>query len=278
MESFAVHGPWCRPLRYWVLAILAVCSLPVLAGEAVVLGGVGSLTPAIRQLAEAFHRQNPDIAVSVVEPPLGSFGSMRALAAGRIDIAVLGRPTRPEEGAAAFPWLETPLVLATNGGRFDELGRREIADVYAGRRVAWPDGRPLRLVLRGAHESELTTLRTMSPEIDAAVGIALRRVGLPIAENDLDALDLLTRMPGSFGTTSLGLISASGRPLTVLPIDGVRPSLAAMADGTYPWRRTYFLVTGAQPSPATRAFRAYLTSPAAAAILRRVDYAPVARP
>lgn len=167
------------------------------------------------------------------------------------------------------------MVLATFGGKTKGMTRTQIADVYAGRKTTWDDGKPIRLVLRGDQETETKVLRSISPEVDAAVTLALKRPGLPIAENDLDAIDTLTKIQGSLGSTNLGLLNASQSKLMIIPIDGVMPSAKSAEDGSYRYVRQFHLITAATPRPAVTAFLNWLNAPAALALARQLDYLPL---
>ncbi len=46
---------------------------------ALTIGGVGSLTPLIKQLGDEFAKAHPGFAFTVIEPPMGSNGGIRAL-------------------------------------------------------------------------------------------------------------------------------------------------------------------------------------------------------
>lgn len=266
-----------RPL-FWIFriavpALIAVLSAPTFA-EPVRIGGVGSVSPVIKLLGAEYAKKNKGFEFDLVEPPIGTKGGIRALAAGKLDIVLSGRAINPDETGVSKAWLNTPLVLATNGGKSKGLTREQIAELYAGRNTQWDDGKPIRLVLRGDQETETKALRSMSPAVDAAVSVALKNSSLPMAENDLDAIDSLARIPGSVGTSTLGLLKASGSRLTVLPIDGVVPDAKAAAEGKYAYRRDYFLITGSAPRPDVATFVAWLGSPAALAIVRKLDYLP----
>jgi phosphate transport system substrate-binding protein len=257
----------------FLTCIGAVLSAPTFA-ETVTVGGVGSLTPLVQKLVDDYSKKTPGVEIVVMNPPIGTKGGIRALAAGKVDILLSGRELKPEEAAQSVPWVKTALVLATNGGKQKGFTRTQLANVYAGRQKNWDNSQPIRLVLRGEQETETRDLRLMSPELDAVVATALKRSDLPIAENDLDALEALTKIPGSFGTTSQGLLTASGSKLTVVPIDGLKPTLKAVDEGSYPWHRHYVLGTTKTPSPAAAAFFAWLNSAPALAAARKLDYVP----
>lgn len=261
------------------LMLLASPLAMMFAGQATAetlsIGGVGGVTPLTKHLVAEYVRINPDLEVKVIEPPLGSTGGLRALATGKLDIVLSGRPPKANETGKAQPWLRTPLVLATNGGRSAGLTRAQIADIFAGHKTTWDDQRPIRLVMRAEYESETINLRKLSPEVDTAVGKALQRNDLPIAENDLEAIDILLKAPASLGTSSLGLIKASGVKLAALPIDGIEPSIKTMEDGSYPLIRHYLLISSPAPRSAVAALMSWLQSPKALAIARESNYLPL---
>lgn len=269
MTRFAKLRRLCHGCAALLLAIPFVAH-----AETLTVGGVGSLTPLIRQLGDEYSKKHPGREIRVVEPPMGSGGALRALAAGKLDLALSARPPKADETGKARIWLQTPLVLATMGGKLKDPTPALIADIYAGRKTTWDDGKPIRIVLRSEQETETRTLRMQSPAMDAAVGEALKRPGLPIAENDIDAVDTLSRIPGSLGTTSLGLLRASGSRLTVLSIDGIAPSAKSLETGSYPIARQFYLVTATTPGAVTNDFVAWLESPAALALARKLDYLP----
>lgn len=248
------------------------------AADTIRVGGTGLASPLVQKLSELYRQSHPDIQIALTSPPLGSGGGMHALAAGRLDLVISATPPKPEDApkfAPPIPWLTTPFALAgrdvPHGLNFS---RRQLADIYAGKMMQWPDGKPIRLVLRPANDSDSLYLRRLSPEVDAAVAQALQRHILPVAENDLDNLQLLARTPGSLGTASLGLILASNSPIKPIAIDGVLPSSKTVQDGSYPFAKTLILLTAKRPGSATQAFVDFLRSPATVNFVTRWEYMP----
>lgn len=264
------------------ISAVSLCLASVFPGiaraDSVTVGGTGSAGPLVKLLADEFRKTNPDIEVHVVSPPLSSNGGLRALLAGSIDLAIRASPLSAEQRAmlgAEFELARTPFVLATRDGRLARGFRlADVADAYAGRLAKWDRGFPLRLILRSEFETETKLLRSMSSDIDREVQGALRRKGMFIAENDLDAIDLIEQTEGSFGTTTLGLIRTQNRNVTVLPLNGVAPSVPALASGAYPWFKPLYVVTTRSPSPGTLLFVAFIRSPKARDIIRRAEYLP----
>ena len=271
-----------RPLRC-ALALLALAALAAAPAHAERLrvGGTGSSAPLVTALFDEFRRQHPDAELLQAPPPLGSSGAVKALADGRLDLAVSGRPLTPGEAAEVgqhFVLGATPLVLASAGGlKKNGFTLDELAHVYEGRQTRWDNGQPIRLVLRASFESDTQTLRSMSPAMKQAVDTAALRPGMAIGQDDLETLTMLARSPGSLGPTTLGLLRTSGIRLTVFALDGVPPSVATLKQGRYAWRKEISVALARQPSPLAEQFAAFLRSDKARAVMLRNDYLPAER-
>jgi phosphate transport system substrate-binding protein len=242
--------------------------------ETVRVGGTGSALQVMQILGDAYRRIDPQFELKVV-PNLGSSGGLRALAGGAIEAALTGRDVNDEErraGLSAFTYGRTPLVLATSRPNPPGLTLAEIADIYAGRRDKWPDGTPIRLVLRPPSDIDTRTLAAMSPAIAAALEQAAARPGMLVPVTDQESADDLARLRGSLGTSSLALILAEKRPLHVLTIAGVVPSAKSVGDGSYPHAKTMYLVVRGVPAGALAGFIGFVRSPAGKAILEQTGH------
>jgi phosphate transport system substrate-binding protein len=259
-----------------VTAILLLGAHNLGADEPVRIGGTGTGIILMQKLAEAYLQQQPGANIRPLLPPLGSGGSLHALRDGVIEIAVTGRVPRDGEGRfQTLDYAQSPLVIASHGRRpMQNFTTRDLVGVYAGRQAAWPDGEPIRLVLRLPFESDNIVLRQLSPDMGSAIEATVARKAGPVAEDDLDAADLLESLPGSLGSTTLGLLRTRGRPLTVHMLDGSPPTLDHLASGRYPLAKPLFVITRASPDGATADFVRFLQSPAVRDLLLRLHFLP----
>jgi phosphate transport system substrate-binding protein len=272
-------------LRLQKLKEILICGLLLLApqvqAEDIHVGGTGSASPLMQKLGAAYHARYPADEVRVMLPPPSSGGGLRMLLAGKLDVALAGRKLSAEEASgigAVFEYVRTPLLIAGRGTRKAGFTRVDLAELYAGRLLRWDDGAAIRLIMRSPYESDTLQLRGLSPAVDVALRDALARPGMAYAENDLDAVDLLSKTPGSVGTSTLGLLKLMNSKLTIYPLDGVMPSVAALSEGRYPLSKSIFVVVGRktqQPSAATKRFIEFLHSPEAMDVLRQADYQSV---
>ena len=219
------------------MVTLTVLYLPVNASAGTIrLGGTGSALGTMLILAEKFKQSDLQFTTTVV-PNLGSSGGLKALATGVIDIALISRPLKDEEkalGLVAIEYGKTPFILATNKKGITGLIIKEAVEIYAGKQANWPDGSPIRLVLRPASDTDTSLLAGFSPEMKQAVESALSREGMVVALTDQDAVNQIEKLSGALGTTSLAIILSEKKTITPLAIDGVTPSVKTLADKIYP--------------------------------------------
>ena len=260
-----------------VLAVLLVSGSRSVAAETIRISGTGGAMATMRILGEAFRKNNPGIRVELISG-MGSSGGIKAVLAGRLEIGLSGRTLNDEErdqGAVETRYAKTPFVFAVNRTlKITGMTLDGVAGIYAGKRD-WEGGKRIRLVLRSPEDSDVPVLKRMSPAMSAAVDIAVRRKGMIIATTDNDAADIIESVPGAIGGTTLSLVLSEKRALRVLALNGVVPSVQTMADRSYPYSKTFFMVTKKNPSAAVRRFIDFVRSPAGSAILSKYGQAAV---
>lgn len=258
------------------IALAALAGAPPAAAlETVALAGTGAATGTMRIVADAFNRSQKQF-TAVVRRPIGSSGSIKAVAAGALDISLSSRALSAEElaqGMKDTQWARTPLVFATRAdGAIEGLSRADVADLYSGRRTSWANGTPVRLVLRPLKDSDNRIITGLLPSMGHALGLASGRPGMITAENDTDAADAIEKLPGSFGMVTLAQVLSEGRRMKMLTLDGMRADVRGTAEARYPLFKSIYLVTGPAPTPASTAFIAFAQSGPGRAILARTGH------
>jgi phosphate transport system substrate-binding protein len=245
------------------------------AADTLRIGGTGAALGTMRLLGEAFRKTHPHAEVEVL-PSLGSPGGIRAVLAGAIAVAVSSRPLKLEElsaGARQKQIGATPFVFAVAAStKVAALSSTELVEIYAGAKTRWPDGTPLRLVLRPRSGSESELLYGMSAEMKAAHLLAETRPGLLTTATDQENADALEKIPGALGVITFAQLVSEKRSLRALPIDGVAPSPEALRQGRYLVSVPLYLVTSGRSSPLARAFVDFARSGTGAAVLARNGY------
>lgn len=257
--------------RAWVLGMAAVLGwCGAVPAEGLKIGGSGAALGTMRLLANEFRVGNPDIVFTTL-PSLGSGGGIKAVLDEAIGLAVTSRPLDEAErkrGAVETEYARTPFVFAVSAqSSVTAITLTELADIYAGKMVAWADGSPVRIVLRPVSEIDTEIVKNMSADMRRALPAAYARAGVRLSVNDQDAANDLERIAGAIGPSTLALIVSEKRALRALTLDGMAPTPMNAAAGAYPYYKRLFFVTGARRPPAVERFMAFVQSPAGRKIL-----------
>lgn len=261
-----------RKILPTLLMLWAVLSTPVALADTLKIGGTGSSLETMRILGKAFRKEHPETQITVL-PSLGSSGGIKAVLAGAIDIGLSSRSLKDAErnqGAVAIEYGRTPFVfVASIHNKVDGLTTKQLADIYADDTVRWPDGKPIRLVLRPAGDTDSEMIKSISPEVKAALIRAESRPGMLFAVTDQEAADTCEKIPGILGSSTLSQLISEKRRLKALSLNGVVPSPETIRDGSYPYYKRLFLVTAPKPSPATQQFILFVRSKTGQGVLVR---------
>ncbi|MGC1456276.1 MAG: substrate-binding domain-containing protein [Nitrospirota bacterium] len=229
--------------------------------EVLKIGGVGSSLGSMRIIAAAFEKSHPHVKIDIL-PSLGSTGGTRAVLSGAIDIGLSGRSMNDDErqqGAVETEYAKSPFVFVTNSiSAVTDLKIHELAEIYEGKRQAWPDGSRVRLVLRPAADVDTSMLENISPEMGRAVKIALSRSGMIVAITNQESDEAVEKIPGSLGTSTLTQVISEKRKLKILALDGVMPTVRNLSRGSYPLVKRFFIVTKPKPSALAQRFIDFL--------------------
>ncbi len=241
------------------------------------IGGTGGALGGIREVAHAFQKKHPRIEVAI-PTSLGSSGGIKALLSDAVDIAVTSRPPTEEErkqGAVELEYARTPFVFITSmHGVADNVTLQQVSAIYYGELKTWPDGTPIRLILRPKGDTDNAYLRGLSAAMDKAVPSTLAREGMVTAVTDQENVDLIQRTRGGFGASTLAQVISEKRNVTVLHLDGVAPDVAALRDGRYPYSKSFFVITTPRTNVAARSFIEFLSSAEGRAVLQRSGHLP----
>ncbi len=256
-----------------MICLLALSGLqPAGAVETIRINGSGSCLDMMKPLIKAYVKANPKVAIEM-EKPLGSSGAIKALLAGSLDIAVSSKQLKPEEisqGGRSSDYGRMPLVIVTNKNvRKTDLTTRELVEMYTLKLTTWPNGDQIRLVLRPEGDIDTKILRGLSPAMDKAVSVAQKHKGMIVAVTDPESIDVIEKMPGAVGFAGLSSLVVEETQLNRLSLNGVKPTLQALASGSYPLAKDARFITTEKASPVVKRFLKFVYSPQGRAIAEK---------
>jgi phosphate transport system substrate-binding protein len=258
-------------------AALCIVAVAPACAETVRIGGTGMALAAMQIAGERLKATEPDVNTTVL-PSLGTPGGLKALSQNAIDLAVIGRPLNADEKTKNLVdagCATTALLFATSHPRPPGIGIAQLPAIYADERPLWPDGEPLKIILRSRAGSENGYLTAAIPGMAAALEAAYQRRGIPVATTDQENAEQALRIAGSFAIMTMLQMRAEKLELRPIALDGVQPSAEAVAGKTYPLSVHVCLVLPARPMPAAEKFVGHLKSEAGRALLASLGATPL---
>jgi phosphate transport system substrate-binding protein len=245
-----------------MLCVLATaCGEPVETPAPVRLRASGSATMSsvVSELVTGFHERFPQISVEVsgLDTQLG----LQALQAGDTDLALASwLPGDPDPQWHSAPLARDGIAVVVHPDNpVRGLGLLQLQDLFSGRVDDWrsvgglttgdlvqPVTRELGSGTRQAFESMVMVDQPMTP----------RTI---VAPSSHAVLDYVAAHRQAIGYLSMSELTPA---VKVLQIEGVMPSLASIADGTYALTRELWFVYGDPASQALQAFLDFVRSPA----------------
>jgi phosphate transport system substrate-binding protein len=257
---------------FFTLCLLCGGNRQAAAAETIRINGSGSALFMMKPLIKAYTKTHPGVRIEM-EKPLGSSGAIKALLAGVLDIAVSSKALKPEDsakGAVSREFGKTPLAIVTGKNVLKtDITTKELEDIYSGKVRIWPNGEQIRLVLRPEADIDSTIIERLSPDMGRAIKTAHAQQGMIIAVTDPESDEAVTKTQGSLGAAALPAVLVEKVPFNILALNGVRPSLTTLRNGTYPLAKDIRFITTKNSRPEVATFLNFIYSPQGRAIAEK---------
>lgn len=254
------------------LAILILSSGLVFAVQAessrLIITGSSTVAPVISDIGKAFEQANPGTRIDVQ-----TGGSSRGIAdarEGRADIGMVSRALNDNENdLTAYPFAMDGISIITHASNpVNALSRENTIAVFTGKITNWkalggPD-RPITVVNKAEGRSTLELFlaffQLKNSDVQAQVVIGDNQQGIKTVAGN----------PGAIGYVSIGTAEFEaeyGTPIKLLPMAGIAPTTAHVADGSYPLSRQLNLVTAGHAGGLAAEFIAFARSASVNALI-----------
>ena len=263
------------------LAALAGCSdagpraAPLSAGMATLtVSTSGALLPLLLETANQYMRLTPGVAIVVSSD--GESTAVRDVARGELSVAVTNLPIDADAARLDVrPLADVAIALLANRGSFNEavsgVTRAQLRGIITAR---INNGSAL-----GGRDQRIVWIdRRQSGEHAALAHLLGLADFCPSLSEEASAVTTPSELQARLGALSYAALPYRHPDFTLIPVDGVEPTVASVQSGAYPLRVRAQLVLRKDGPAAARAFADYLSSPAVQNdLLDQMGYAPVAR-
>ena len=238
--------------------------------------GASTIYPIVRTAGEMLVK---DAGLRVDAQTGGSTRGFEDTVAGRTDLGAMARELTQQEEAAVvkFPIAYDGVGIAVHADNgIEGLTTAGLIAVYQGKITNWRE--------LGGPDRDITKVH--KAEGHATLEVFLGHTGLTradvradvVAGDNAQVIRAVSNTKGAIGYVSMGeVIHAAeiGIPVRLIPLDGVAPTLDAVASGDFPMVRTLYLVSKADPVGPSRQLLDFLYSDQGRAVIAGCKYVPL---
>lgn len=251
--------------RFTIALSWALMSSLAWGAEQIVLDGSSGMLPLAKALASAYQQRSPEPRVEIGKG-LGTGARLRALAEGRIQIALASHGIKPEDvqkgNLKIIEVAKGAIVFAVNASvPVTDITESQVCDAYSGKIRSW---QPL-----GGPDSSVAVLTRPPTEVDpevirAKVGCfkELKEVETAkVMARGGDMARALAETPHALGMTSMTVVEQSAGKVKTLRLNGTAPTAENVKSGRYFLTRDFpFVIKGAPTGP-VKSFLDFVLSP-----------------
>ena len=270
MRNLCIAGPLVLGL------VILVLSVPERGAERYLVTGSSTVAPILQAAAERLQQSEADWVIDVQ-----TGGSGRGIAdarAGQSNAGMASRDLTPEEsvGLTVQPLAYDGVALIAHASNPTVgLSRDQVVGIYKKELRTW--------AAVGGGGGEILVVN--KAEGRATLAVFLEHFGLKNSEISSDVvigdnaqgLRLVASDPAAIAYVSIGeglSAIARGETIRLLALDGVVPSLKTVADGTFPLRRTLYLLLPGELGARDLRLRDFLMGAEGRSILAGLGFVP----
>ena len=186
-----------------------------------------------------------------------------------VDFGFIGRPLRPSEGSVPLtPLGSTGSAFAVNSSNtVRSVTKAQLKDLLTGRATDWAaigGVGAVKILLREPTSNTRTGLEkyVFGSETPAYPPGVFATSATNAASTEM--FDAMKSFSGALGMVTLDSKALANQSIRLLEMDGIPPTLASLASGSWPVRRAAYLCTNADPAhvkPAIKALLEFAQSP-----------------
>ncbi|MGH7848385.1 MAG: phosphate ABC transporter substrate-binding protein [Candidatus Binatia bacterium] len=247
------------------MLLALVVSVPAVAQERVVIDGSTGMLPLATALAKAYQEKYPDSEVDLGKG-LGTGARIRALAEGKIQIALASHGLKPEElkkeKLKIIEVAKGAIVFAVNSNvPISTVTEAQICDIYSGKLTDWQamggPGAAIAVFTRPPAEVDPEVIRAKVACFKNLKEVETARV----MAKGTDMATALAETPYAIGMTSMTVVEQSGGKVKALKLNNLAPNPENVRKGDYYLARDFFFVVKAESTPSVKKFLEFVRSP-----------------
>ncbi|MBP2047017.1 phosphate transport system substrate-binding protein [Methanobacterium aggregans] len=265
-------------LKYIIGIVVAVI---ILVGAYMALGGSGeqkitiagstSVQPVAEKLAAAYMKEHPNVKINVQGG--GSGVGIKNAAQGVVNIGTSSKELSSNESAGLKQYTigKDGIVVAVNTeNSVSGLTKDELKSIFSGNTTNWNEVGGSSATINVITREDGSGTRKAFEEI--VMGKTTKIKSSAIVQSSTEAVkQTIKGDPNAVGFISLANLDSS---VKALKVNGVSPSEATVADGSYQLQRPFIFLTKGEPTGTVKEFIDWVMGPEGQAIVKAEKVVP----
>jgi len=211
-------------LRFAILLAALLITAVATAEDKLVVGGSGSLTDEIEDMAKAFMAKNPGETVEVRPESMSTTGGIEGVLSGRFAIGLVARRLQDSEKSKfVYRAIARSMtgVVTQKSRSVNSLSDAQICDIFSGKIKSWKDigGSDLKITVLTRKRDDNNT-ENFRKHMDCFKDLKMSPEAISLLRGS-ELLDALDKRPGTIGITNLGSNFREHQNIKALAISGV---------------------------------------------------------
>lgn len=240
--------------------------------ERIQIAGSTSVQPVAEALAEKFEETHPNVRINVQGG--GSSLGISSVSQGITQIGTSSRELKPKEKSGLTEYIigkEGIVIAVNNNNNVSDLTKDQIKDIFSGKITNWKEVGGPDLEIHVIIREEGSGTRSAFESI--VMGKDTKTRPDAIVQSSTESVKQVVKQdPGAIGFVSLAHMSSD---VKALEINGIGPSEAAVADGSYEIQTPFLFVVKGEPEGIVKEFIDFTLSPEGQAIVAEEKVVPV---
>ena len=234
-----------------------------LSQEKIVVGGSGSLTDEMQDLAKAYMAKNPADSVEVRPESMSTTGGIEGVQVGRLTIGLISRRLiDSEKGKLVYRALARSMagVVIHKSMPVSALSDVQICDIFSGKIKSWKevgaDDAKIMVLTRVRDDNNTDNFRK---NMDCFRDLKITPAAIALVRGN-ELLDALDKRPGTVGITNLGSNYKDHQNLKPVAINGISPTAETVKSDKYKYYHEHGAITLGEPQGASKRFLEFINT------------------
>lgn len=241
------------------------------------INGARTTEPLVRNIAERFARQNPQVKIKI--KTTSSSEGLADTAEKKTDIGMISRALITSEKKEFNDFTiarEGVGIILHQDNPVDSLSHEDILNIYTGRIDNWREFGGINQSIRVINKTQKNSTQELFLNYFQLENAQIEANA--VREDNQQKIEIIASNSDAIGYVSIGIAEyyiSNGVPIKLLPIEGVKATTATVQDGSFPLSRPLNLVPKTEPSLLTQEFIEFAQSDEVHDLVEAQNFVPI---